>query len=120
MRKSLYLLPLPLAACATTPIAAPPLPPAEAAVAPAARVAAAEAAQEPTRLAYPATRRTDLVEKQFGVAVADPYRWLENDVRTDAEVKAWVDAQNAVTDAFLASLPGREALEQRITQLYDY
>jgi prolyl oligopeptidase len=71
-------------------------------------------------IAYPQTRRVDLVETQFGVPVADPYRWLENDVRNDAEVRAWVDAQNKVTNAFLATLPGREALEKRITQLYDY
>ncbi|MBA2770840.1 MAG: S9 family peptidase [Sphingomonas sp.] len=71
-------------------------------------------------MTYPQTRRTDLVEPQFGVTVADPYRWLENDVRSDAQVKSWVDAQNNVTNAFLATLPGREALEQRITQLYDY
>ena len=75
--------------------------------------------QEPV-LTYSATRRTSQVDPQFGVAVADPYRWLENDVRTDAEVKAWVDAQNVVTRGFLDTLPGREALEKRITQLYDY
>ena len=73
-----------------------------------------------TATAYPQTKRVDLVETQFGVPVADPYRWLENDVRNDAEVRAWVDAQNKVTSAFLATLPGREALEKRITQLYDY
>ncbi len=75
--------------------------------------------QEPI-LTYPATRRMDLVEPQFGVPVADPYRWLENDVLSDPQVKAWVDAQNVVTRTFLDTLPGREALEQRITRLYDY
>jgi len=70
--------------------------------------------------AYPQTKRVDLVETQFGVPVADPYRWLENDVRNDPAVRAWVDDQNKVTNAFLATLPGREALEKRITQLYDY
>ena len=52
-------------------------------------------------LRYPDTRREPVVEEQFGVAVADPYRWLENDVRGDAEVAAWVEAQNAVTAAYL-------------------
>ena len=28
--------------------------------------------------------------------------------------------QNEVTNAFLATLPGRDAFEQRITELYDY
>lgn len=71
-------------------------------------------------LTYPATRRGDVVETQFGVAVADPYRWLENDVREDAEVAQWVAAQNAVTDAYLSKLPGRAAFKARMTELYDY
>ena len=71
-------------------------------------------------IAYPETRRTDLVEEQFGVQVADPYRWLENDVRNDAEVAAWVEAQNRVTDAYLATLSGRDAFRSRIKQLFDY
>jgi prolyl oligopeptidase len=83
-------------------------------------LAGAQPVQAASAIAYPQTRRVDLVETQFGVPVADPYRWLENDVRTDPAVKSWVDAQNAVTNAFLGTLPGRKALEQRITQLYDY
>jgi prolyl oligopeptidase len=83
---------------------------------------AADAALDvaPPALPYPSTKRVDLVETQFGTPVADPYRWLENDVRGDAEVRSWVNAQNVVTNAFLSTLPGRQALEQRITQLYDY
>ncbi|MBO81859.1 MAG: S9 family peptidase [Citromicrobium sp.] len=69
---------------------------------------------------YPETRAGDVVDTQFGVDVADPYRWLENDVRVDEEVADWVERQNAVTNAFLAQLPGREALKERITQLTDY
>ena len=56
----------------------------------------------------------------FGIPVADPYRWLENDVRTDPEVKAWVDAENAVTNRFLQTLPLRDWFKQRMTALYDY
>ena len=52
--------------------------------------------------------------------VADPYRWLENDVRNDAEVAAWVAAQNKVTDAYLDTLPGRAAFAARMSELYDY
>lgn len=57
-------------------------------------------------IAYPPTRRQDLVEDHFGIPVADPYRWLENDVRNDKEVADWVAAQNRVTNAYLATLPG--------------
>jgi len=69
---------------------------------------------------YPETRRVDQVDEQFGVKVADPYRWLENDVRKDPEVRAWVDAENAVTNAYLATLPGRDVFKARMTQLFDY
>lgn len=70
--------------------------------------------------AYPATARGDVVDSQFGVDVADPYRWLEDDVRVNPKVAEWVGAQNAVTDAYLATLPGRAILKQRMTKLYDY
>jgi len=50
---------------------------------------------------YPETRATDTSETIFGQQIADPYRWLENDVRSDAEVANWVEAQNVVTDAYL-------------------
>ena len=77
-------------------------------------------AQPAQPLTYPQTRRVDLVETEFGVPVADPYRWLETDVRNDADVRIWVDKQNAVTNAFLNTLSGREQLKQRLTQLFDY
>ena len=110
MRKSLILMTLPtIAACTTTP-------PVSTAEAP----PAAAAAPVRPALAYPQTRRQDLVETQFGVAVADPYRWLENDVRTDPEVAAWVAEQNKVTDAFLDTLPGRDVLKARMTELYNF
>ncbi|MES2753703.1 MAG: prolyl oligopeptidase family serine peptidase [Pseudomonadota bacterium] len=73
-----------------------------------------------TKPAYPDTRRVDQVDEQFGVKVADPYRWLENDVRKDPEVAAWVAAENKVTDAYLATLPGRDVLKARLKTLFDY
>jgi len=115
MRVASCVVALLASACAVNP---PPVP--QAAPADAATAADRPTSAQAQRLAYPPTRRMDLVENRFGAAVADPYRWLENDVRNDPEVKAWVDSQNAVTEAFLASLPGRESLEQRITRLYDY
>src|SRR6476659_11198970 len=80
---------------------------------------AADAATAPS-ISYPQTRKTDLVENEFGTPVADPYRWLENDVRTDPDVKNWVDSENRVTDAFLAKLPLRNWFKERMTALYDY
>ena len=52
---------------------------------------------------YPETKRGDTVEVMHGVEVADPYRWLEADVREDDEVSDWVDAQNVVTRGHLDS-----------------
>ncbi|MFT4037125.1 MAG: prolyl oligopeptidase family serine peptidase [Thermomicrobiales bacterium] len=69
---------------------------------------------------YPETRNEDVVDVMFGENVPDPYRWLENDVRHDAEVAAWVAAQNEVTGAYLRDLPGRGILQQRLTALFDY
>ena len=116
MRRSVFVVALLTGACAMTPN-----PEVEAAAAAGAANMASQAADAAKpALAYPQTRRTDQVDSQFGVQVADPYRWLENDVREDAEVKSWVDAQNNVTNAFLTTLPGRDGLEARIKQLYDY
>ena len=84
---------------------------------PASAPAFAQAAEKPS---YPQARRVDLIDTQFGVAVADPYRWLENDVRNDRDVEAWVTAENKVTDAFLAKLPLRSWFKERMTALYDY
>jgi prolyl oligopeptidase len=82
-----------------------------------ATLAQSQPAQRP---AYPETARGDVVETQFGERIVDPYRWLENDVRQDASVRAWVDQQNAVSSAFLRQLPGRDAIRTRMTQLYNY
>jgi prolyl oligopeptidase len=73
-----------------------------------------------TAITYPATDRGDTVDEQFGVKVADPYRWLENDVRTDPKVAAWVESENKLTDAYLATLPGRDVFKGRLKKLIDY
>lgn len=69
---------------------------------------------------YPHTRATDLVEDHFGEKVADPYRWLENDVRTDAEVRDWVGRENQASGDYLKALPGRDILAGRMKQLFDF
>jgi len=79
--------------------------------------ASAQSAAE-SRLRYPATRAADQTDDYHGTSVADPYRWLE---RTDSpETRAWVEAQNAVTFAYLASIPQRAAIREHLVKLWDY
>ncbi len=68
--------------------------------------------------AYPITPQTNLVETLHGVRVADPYRWLEDE--NAPATKAWVEAENKVTFAYLAGIPEREAIKRRLTQLWNY
>jgi prolyl oligopeptidase len=81
-------------------------------------LATSASAGEP--LAYPETATVPIVETAFGEAIHDPYRWLEADVRTDPRVNAWVAAQNMVSGAYLAKLPGRDIFETRISALMDF
>ncbi len=67
---------------------------------------------------YPAAERGDVVDDYFGVAVADPYRWLEDD--TSEATAAWVAAENAVTQDYLAQIPFRGAIRERLTELWNY
>ena len=81
---------------------------------------AAQSENKENVLTYPEVRTVDVVEEQFGEYIADPYRWLENDVREDPEVAEWVKAENAVTDAYLEKLPGRKVLAESMTELFDF
>ena len=79
-----------------------------------------EPATETVAIDYPETATVDHVDNYHGTEIADPYRWLENDVREDAEVGGWVAAQNDVTFAYLATIPEREVIEKRMTELWDF
>ena len=68
----------------------------------------------------PPTRRIDHVDTYHGTSVADPYRWLEDDVRESDDVAAWVEAQNEVTFGYLKQIPQRETIEKRLTTLWNY
>ena len=67
---------------------------------------------------YPQTRKVDHVDTYHGVAVPDPYRWLEDD--TSRETEAWVEAQNKVTFGYLERIPYRTAMQKRVKALNDY
>ncbi len=69
---------------------------------------------------YPETQAVDHVDDYHGTAVADPYRWLEDDVRESEAVKNWVDAQNEVTFAYLETIESRDIIKKRLTELWDF
>ncbi|WP_188465436.1 prolyl oligopeptidase family serine peptidase [Marivirga lumbricoides] len=67
---------------------------------------------------YPETAKVDTVDTYFGVEVADPYRWLEDD--RSEQTAEWVKAQNEVTFGYLNSIPFRDKIEERLTKLWNY
>lgn len=69
---------------------------------------------------YPETPRGTVVERVFGEELADPFRWLEGDVRADPDVARWAAQQNAISADYLAQLPGRAAMASRIGALLRY
>jgi len=69
-------------------------------------------------LVYPATKKIDQTDDYHGTKVADPYRWLEEPDNPDT--KAWVAAQNDLTFRYLAQIPTREPIRQRLTTLWNY
>ncbi len=69
---------------------------------------------------YPETATVDHVDNYHGNDIADPYRWLEDDVRESDAVKSWVDAQNEVTFAYLATILERDLIAKRMRELWDY
>ncbi|MFO0936591.1 MAG: prolyl oligopeptidase family serine peptidase [Gemmataceae bacterium] len=73
-----------------------------------------------TKVIYPQTKRVEQVDDYHGTKVSDPYRWLEDDVRTNKDVAEWVAEQNKVTSAYLAAIPQRDAIKKRITDLWNY
>ena len=70
------------------------------------------------KMQYPKAEKDGTVDEYFGVKVADPYRWLEND--TSAQTRAWVEAENEVTNTYLQKIPFRQKLLKRLTELANY
>lgn len=73
---------------------------------------------ETPQIIYPSTLKGHVVDTYFGTDVADPYRWLEDDM--SEETAAWVSSQNDVTQSFLSQIPYREKIESVVTKLINY
>jgi prolyl oligopeptidase len=69
-------------------------------------------------ITYPETKKENIKDTYFGTVVEDPYRWLEDDRAEDT--KAWVKAENAVTQKYLAQIPYRKNIKERLTKLMNY
>jgi prolyl oligopeptidase len=69
-------------------------------------------------LDYPDTKRGSQVDNYHGTDVSDPYRWLEDP--DSEETKAWVQSENKVTFGYLETIPFREKLKDRLTELWNY
>ncbi|MEP6925728.1 MAG: prolyl oligopeptidase family serine peptidase [Pyrinomonadaceae bacterium] len=67
---------------------------------------------------YPKPKKAEQTDDYHGVKVSDPYRSLEDPDAPDS--RAWIDAENKITFDYLAKIPQREALKQRLTKLWNY
>ena len=70
------------------------------------------------QLHYPVAKKADQTDTYFGVKVADPYRWLEDD--NSPETARWVEEENKVTFGYLENIPYRGKLKERLEALYNY
>ena len=71
-----------------------------------------------TSIAYPKAKKVEQVDNFHGTAVADPYRWMEE--TTSADTQAWIEEQNKITSAYLATIPERSKIKARLTELWNY
>jgi len=83
-------------------------------------VEVADTVEPAAAIVYPETATVDIIDDYHGTPVADPYRWLEDDVRESEQVAEWVAAQNAVTEAYLEALPTRAHFSERLEALWNY
>jgi prolyl oligopeptidase len=67
---------------------------------------------------YPVTAKEEKTLDFFGASVSDPYMWLEND--TAANTEAWVNEQIALTSGYLDSIPFRQKIKDRFTELFNF
>ncbi len=72
----------------------------------------------PLPTSYPEARRMDHTDDYFGTLVADPYRWMED--LESPEVAQWVEAENALSEPFLAAIPSHREIQTRLSEIWNY
>jgi len=70
------------------------------------------------KIDYPTTQKGKVIDVYFGDSIADPYRWLEDDMST--ETANWVSQQNKVTFGYLNTIPYRTQLKERLEKVWNY
>src|SRR5690242_6478310 len=78
----------------------------------------ASAAAPSNERRYPEAPRSETIDDYHGTKVPDPYRPLEDP--DSPETRAWIEAENRITTAYLASIPARDSIKKRLTELWDY
>jgi prolyl oligopeptidase len=69
-------------------------------------------------LTYPNATRGDVSSDYHGMKVPDPYRWME-DIDSPA-TRTWVEAEDKLSRAYLAALPGRARIAGRLKEIWNY
>ena len=66
---------------------------------------------------YPVAPTSNQVDDYNGVKVGDPYRPLESP--DSPESRAWIEAENKITFDFLKTIPQRDGIKKRLTEIWD-
>ncbi|CAH8628858.1 unnamed protein product [Schistosoma intercalatum] len=83
------------------------------------RVVISSVSMEHTSINYPEIYKDEsTIEEKFGVQIHDPYRWLEDP--DSAQTKAFVKAQNLITEQFLRKCPYTSKIRDGLTAIWDY
>ncbi len=80
--------------------------------------AAQHTSPNPNTMSYPKINKVEVSDTYFGTTINDPYRWLEDDRAENT--KAWVEAENKVTQNYLSKIPFRDDIKKRLETLWNY
>jgi prolyl oligopeptidase len=78
----------------------------------------ADVSADAQSLSYPAAPRGNQIDDYHGIKVADPYRWME-DVDSPT-TRTWVEAEAKLTSNYLAAIPGRERIVERLKEIWNF
>src|SRR5450631_3337640 len=70
------------------------------------------------QLRYPQAMRGDHIDHYHGIAVADPYRWMED--IDSPQTRNWVKAQSKLSSDYLSALPHREEIARRLQTIWNF